>query len=126
MTIHFYLRYHTHVGQALFISGNNEYLGNNDSAGAAEMSYYNNDYWHVKLELPAGFDDTVIYQYFLKDTDGSEIFDGEENRAIDLSLMNANTISVYDMWNGANNLGNVFFTRAFNKVLLNLVTKTKT
>jgi len=126
MTIHFYLRYHTQFGQALFISGNNDFLGNNDATKAVELSYYNDDYWHVKIELPVDFDDTVLYKYFLKDKDGAEIFDGEENRAIDLSLTNAATISVYDMWNGENNLGNVFFTRAFHKVLLSGVTKIKT
>ena len=125
MTIHFYLRYYTHPGQALFISGNNDFLGNDETAKAVEMSYYNNDFWHVEIELPKDFDDTVLYKYFLKDKDGSEIFDGEENRAIDLSTINAANISVYDMWNGANNLGNVFFTRAFNKVLLANVTKIK-
>jgi len=126
MTIHFYLRYHTEFGQVLCISGNNDFLGNNDPANAVNLSYYDDDYWHVKIEFPADFDDTVIYKYFLKDKDGSEIFDGEENRTIDLSLINAKAISVYDMWNGANNLGNVFFTRAFSKVLLTNVTKIKT
>ena len=77
------------------------------------------------MEFPADFDDTVLYKYFLKDTDGTEIFDGEDNRAIDLSVLSSKTISVYDVWNGANNLGNVFFTRAFNKVLLYNVTKIK-
>src|SRR6185437_1691660 len=125
MTIHFYLRYYTHPGQALFISGNNDFLGNDETAKAVEMSYYNNDFWHVEIELPKDFDDTVLYKYFLKDKDGSEIFDGEENREIDLSTINAANISVYDMWNGANNLENVFFTRAFNKVLLANVTKIK-
>ncbi len=126
MTIHFYLRYHTQFGQVLFISGNEDFLGNNDTAKAVELSYYNDDCWHVKIKLPADFDDTVLYKYFLKDKDGTEIFDGEENREIDLSLINAATISVYDMWNGENNLGNVFFTRAFNKVLLSSITKIKT
>jgi 4-alpha-glucanotransferase len=126
MMIHFNLRYHTKFGQSLFISGNNDFLGNDDTSRAVEMSYYNDDYWHIKIELPAGFDDTVLYKYFLKDIDGSEIFDGEDDRAIDLSLVKAKTISVYDTWNGANNLGNVFFTRAFIQVLLNNVTKIKT
>ncbi|MGH2566048.1 MAG: carbohydrate-binding module family 20 domain-containing protein, partial [Ginsengibacter sp.] len=126
MTIHFYLRYHTHPGQSLFISGNNDFLGNNDTAKAVGLSYYNDDYWYLKVEFPEGFDDTVLYSYFLGDNDGSQIFDGEENRAIDLSIIHANAISVYDVWNGANNLGNVFFTRAFNKVLLTNVTKVKT
>ncbi|HSQ43343.1 MAG TPA: CBM20 domain-containing protein [Ginsengibacter sp.] len=123
MTIHFYLRYHTEFGQILCISGNNDFLGNNDPANAVNLSYYNDDYWHVKIEFPEDFDDTIIYKYFLKDKDGSEIFDGEENRAIDLSLLNAKTISVYDMWNGANNLGNVFLPGLFQKCCLRMFLK---
>ena len=123
MTIHFYLRYHTQFGQVLFISGNEDFLGNNDTAKAVELSYYNDDYWHLKIELPQNFDDVVLYKYFLKDKDGSEIFDGEENRDIDLSLISAKTISVLDIWNAASNSANVFFTRAFNQVLLLNVTK---
>ena len=126
LTIHFYLRYHTVFGQVLCISGNNDFLGNNDPANAVELSWFNNDYWHVKIELPSGFDDTVLYKYFLRDKDGSEIFDGEENRAIDLSAISAKTISVIDTWNAAGDLGNVFFTRPFSKVLLTDITKIKT
>jgi 4-alpha-glucanotransferase len=126
MTIHFYLRYHTVFGQVLCISGNNDFLGNNDPAQAVELSWFNNDYWYVKIELPSGFDDTVLYKYFLRDKDGSEIFDGEENRAIDLSTISAKTISVIDTWNAAGDLGNVFFTRPFSKVLLTDITKIKT
>ncbi len=126
MTIHFYLKYYTHFGQSLFITGNNDYLGNNNRDAAIELSFYNNDYWHAKIEFPKDFDDTVLYKYFLKDTDGSIIFDGEENRVIDLSLIRTGFITMYDTWNGANTVGNVFFTRAFNKVLLNKVTKIKT
>ena len=126
MTIHFYLRYHTVFGQVLCISGNNDFLGNNDPAQAVELSWFNNDYWYVKIELPSGFDDTVLYKYFLRDKDGSEIFDGEENRAIDLSAISAKTISVLDTWNAAGDLGNVFFTRPFSKVLLTDITKIKT
>ena len=126
MTIHFYLRYHTVFGQVLCISGNNDFLGNNDPAQAVELSWFNNDYWYVKIELPSGFDDTVLYKYFLRDKDDSEIFDGEENRAIDLSAISAKTISVLDTWNAAGDLGNVFFTRPFSKVLLTDITKIKT
>jgi 4-alpha-glucanotransferase len=125
MTIHFYLKYHTEFGQTLLISGNNDFLGNNDSAGAIELSYFNNDYWYLKIELPYGFDDTVLYKYILRDKDGSEIFDGEENRSIDLSLICEKSITVIDTWNAASNLGNVFFTRLFNKVLLAHLTKVK-
>ena len=125
MTIHFYLRYHTEFGQALFISGNNEFLGNNDSIRAVALSYFNNDYWHATIELPFNFDDTILYKYILRDKDGAEIFDGEENRSVDLSLIHAKSIEVIDIWNAASNLGNVFFTRPFDKVLLSEITKVK-
>jgi 4-alpha-glucanotransferase len=123
MTIHFYLRYHTKFGEAFFISGNNDFLGNNDPAKAVELAYLNNDYWHLKIELPESFDDTILYRYFLKDQNCSETFDGEENRAIDLSVNNAKTVDLYDTWNPASDIRNVFFTRAFSKVLLSKITK---
>ncbi|MDQ6902553.1 MAG: CBM20 domain-containing protein, partial [Bacteroidota bacterium] len=125
MTIHFYLGFHTVFGQVLCISGNNDLMGNNDSDSAKELSFLNEDYWHVKIELPAGFDDTIIYKYFLRDKDGAIVFDGEENRAIDLSEIKSQSICVYDAWNGAGDLGNVFFTRPFSQVLLEHVTKIK-
>ena len=109
MSIHFFIRYHTNPGEALFISGNNDVLGNNDAAKAMELMYFNHDYWHAKIEFPESFDDTVLYKYFLKDTDGSEIYDGEENRSIDLSVINKASIIVYDTWNAAGEIGNVFF-----------------
>ena len=125
MTIHFYLRYHTEFGQDLFISGNNDFLGNNNPAQAIELNYFNDDFWHLKIELPQNFDDIVLYKYFLKDKDGSEIFDGEENRAIDLSVGHPQTITVFDMWNAASDTGNIFFSRPFGRVLLPGVTKVK-
>ncbi|MEO8763676.1 MAG: 4-alpha-glucanotransferase [Ginsengibacter sp.] len=125
MTIHFYLKYHTEFGQALYIFGNNDFLGNNDAAAAVELSYFNNDYWHLKIDFPKNFDDIVLYKYFLKDKDGSGIFDGEESRAIDLSLIRVEAVSVFDTWNDASNSANVFFTRAFSKVLLPGVIKVK-
>ncbi|MEP6927621.1 MAG: 4-alpha-glucanotransferase [Ginsengibacter sp.] len=125
MIIHFYLRYHTEFGQTLFISGNNDFLGNNISTQATELSYFNEDYWHLKIELPKDFDDVIFYKYFLRDKDGTEIFDGEENRSIDLSVIKVKTISLFDVWNAASNISNVFFTRPFNEVLLSHVTKIK-
>ena len=65
MSIHFYIKYHTKPGQALFISGNNDVLGNNDATKALALSYLNSDYWHAKIEFPVDFDDTVLYKYFL-------------------------------------------------------------
>ncbi len=125
MTIHFYLRYHTNFGQTLFITGNSDLLGNHDAAKAVEMSFYNNDYWHVKIDLPDHFDDTVSYTYFLKDADGTEVFDGEENRSLDFSSLASGSIAVWDVWNGGNDFRNAYFTRAFSKVLLSHVARVR-
>lgn len=125
MTIDFYVRFHTRYGQVLSISGNNDFLGNNEPSKAIELSWYNNDYWHLQMEFPEDFDDTILYRYILKEEDGTEIVDGEESRFIDVSQMDTKSICVYDTWNAANDIRNVFFTRAFNKVLLDPVTKFK-
>lgn len=125
MTIHFYLRYHTVFGQDLYISGNNEYLGDNDSSKAVKLSWYNDDFWHLSLQLPDDFDDTILYNYILKDKNGMEIFDGEESRFIDLSIFKKKSFTIIDTWNAAGNIGNVFFTRPFSKILLSPVAKTK-
>ncbi len=125
MMIHFYLRYHTEFGQNLFILGNNDFLGNNDPAQAAGLLYLNDDFWHLELEFPQNFDDIVLYRYFLRDKDGSETFDGEESRGIDLSVTYGKTITVFDMWNVASDPTNAFFTRPFSQVLLPAVTRVK-
>ena len=74
-----------------------------------ELSYFNNDYWHLKIEFPRDFDDVILYKYFLKDNDGSEIFDGEENRAIDLSVINAETIIVFLIYGMRPEIREMFF-----------------
>jgi 4-alpha-glucanotransferase len=125
MTIQFYLRYHTHFGQTLLIVGNNKYLGDNDSSKALSLSYFNEDFWKVTIPFPDDFDDNIHYKYILKDKDGTEIFDGEENRFLDVSLRRRKNYTIIDTWNAAGDIGNVFFSMAFSKVLLPPVSKIK-
>jgi 4-alpha-glucanotransferase len=123
MKISFYIRYSTVFGEELFITGNNEFLGDNDSSKSIPLVWYNEDFWRVIINFPDDFDDIIHYKYILKDKKGIEIFDGEENRYIHISSVNSNSYSVFDTWNPAGNVGNVFFTRAFSKILLPPVTK---
>lgn len=125
MKINFYIRYHTTFGEELFISGNNKFLGDNDPSKAVPLKWFNEDFWHIGIDFPEDFDDNIHYKYILKDTKGVQIFDGEENRFIDLSSKKIRSFSVFDTWNAAGNVWNVFFTRAFRKVLLPEVTKIK-
>jgi len=125
MKISFYIRYYTVFGEELFISGNNRFLGDNEPSKAVALKWYNEDFWSVTIYFPDDFDDNIQYKYILKDKKGVQIFDGEENRFIDLSLKKTDSYSVFDTWNAAGNVWNVFFTRAFSKVLLPPVTKIK-
>lgn len=125
MKINFYLRYHTVFGEELFITGNNKFLGDNNSANAIRLHWYNDDFWMVTIDFPDDFDDEIHYKYILKDIKGVEIFDGEENRFIDLSVRKQKSYSVFDTWNSAGNVWNVFFTTAFSKILLPPITKVK-
>ncbi len=51
MTIHFYLRFHTHFGQTLLVSGDIDALGNDKIADAFPLTYYNHEFWHGSIEL---------------------------------------------------------------------------
>lgn len=125
MKISFYLRYYTVMGEQIFIIGNNKFLADNNPENAVPLRWYNNDFWMVTIDFPDDFDDEIHYKYILKDTKGIEIFDGEEDRFIDLSTKKQNTYSIFDTWNSAGNLWNVFFTKPFSKILLPPVTKLK-
>ncbi|MEO6637578.1 MAG: 4-alpha-glucanotransferase [Ginsengibacter sp.] len=125
MTINFSLKFYTKFGQALFVSGNNEFLGNNEISKAVELSYIDSETWGISLELAEGDDNIILYKYLLRDLDGTVIFDGEENRALDLTAVKAKSVSVIDAWNADSNVGNVFFTRPFSEVLLPPLPKNK-
>jgi len=125
MKISFYLKYATVFGEELFILGNNKFLGDNDPCQLIPLEWYNEDFWRVIIDFPEDFDDFVHYKYVLKDKKGVQIFDGEENRFINISTKKTTSYSVFDVWNAAGNVWNVFFTRAFSKILLSPVTKIK-
>ncbi|MDQ6761318.1 MAG: 4-alpha-glucanotransferase, partial [Bacteroidota bacterium] len=125
MTIYFSVKFYTHPGQALLLSGNNEFLGNGEIKNAVELNYIDPETWGVSMELPDGLDGVILYKYLLSDIDGSVIFDGEDNRSIDLSMVKVKSITVLDTWNADSNVGNVFFTRPFSEVLLPPLSKIK-
>ncbi|MEO5908809.1 MAG: 4-alpha-glucanotransferase, partial [Ginsengibacter sp.] len=125
MKIDFYIRYHTIFGEQLFISGNNEFLGDYDPEKAILLKWFNEDFWTITIDFPENFDDNINYKYILKDIKDVMIFDGEENRFINLSSKKVKSYSVFDTWNAAGNVWNVFFTRAFSKILLPPLSKIK-
>ena len=119
MKLQFYLRFHTQVGQSLWISGNTEELGNQEPARAVPMEFLNEEFWQFSLELKKkGLGKGIIYKYYLKNEDGELISEWGHDRVIDLYRKELQEIQIVDTWNHAGEYENVFFSLPFTNVLL--------
>lgn len=126
MTIHFFIKYHTSFGESLLLTGDHVLLGDGDPTQAVAMEYYNDTFWHAVIEFPANKTEQkkksllsrITYRYILRGTDGINIFEGEDDRYVELTGREDVSISMVDTWNAPGEVENVFFTEAFNKVLL--------
>jgi 4-alpha-glucanotransferase len=118
MRIQFYLRFYTHSGQNLFISGNTDELGNNEPGKAFPINYLNDEFWHGSLETDTSKAAKIQYNYFLKNADGTIVNEWGDDRIIDISKSGIEEIQVIDTWNHAGEFENAFFTAPFQHTLL--------
>ena len=119
MILHFYLRYSTKFGQTMLVSGNTAALGNNDLSRAFSLEYLNEQLWHGSVEIdPKLLEGPLNYKYILHDEKEEEILEFGDDRIVDLQKVRAEKIIFTDTWNHAGLVENVFFTAAFQDVLL--------
>lgn len=119
MILHFYLRYSTRFGQAIFVSGNTKVLGNDDITKPFALTYLNDQLWHGSAEIdPGDLDKAVTYRYMLKDENGELLTEFGNDRVFELSITKASKLVIYDTWNYAGEYENAFFTAPFTNVLL--------
>ena len=119
MILHFYLRYSTKFGQAIFVSGNTPALGNDDGTNPFALTYLNDQLWHGSAEVnPKDINEPVCYRYMLKDENGDLLTEFGNDRIIELNKTKASKIVAYDTWNYAGEYENAFFTAPFTDVLL--------
>ena len=125
MTIHFFIKYRTSFGESLFITGDHALVGDGDLQKALPMAWFNDAFWHAIVEFPIPkvegkklTPEKISYRYFVKDNLGINVFEGEVDRYVELSKSGKESVSVIVTWNAAGDLENVFFTKAFNEVLL--------
>ncbi|HEY8398015.1 MAG TPA: 4-alpha-glucanotransferase, partial [Flavihumibacter sp.] len=112
MTIQFYLRFHTRMGQELLIAG----LPNQQEP--LKMSWYNNDYWFASIELDPMQLDGFTYHYLLKEDDGRVLHEWGQDRSFHAKWAGFPEIQVVDTWNYAGDYENAFYTAPFRKTLL--------
>jgi 4-alpha-glucanotransferase len=119
MRLQFYLRFHTQVGQSLWISGNAEELGNDDPQQALALEYLNEEFWQATIEIrKKDVEKSIRYKYFLKNEDGELIGEWGNDRLVDVFRKELQEIQMVDTWNHAGEYENVFFSLPFKNVLL--------
>ena len=89
MKVTFHLKYDSHWGEELFLTGNVEKLGSWNPDKALAMRYVNNGYWSVDVEL--NDTETIEYKYIIKENEQFR-WEARENRH-----WNGN-ISVWDVF----------------------------
>ncbi|MCW3118554.1 MAG: 4-alpha-glucanotransferase [Chitinophagaceae bacterium] len=127
MKIQFYLRYHTEVGQSLWISQTGHLAGDASPANVFSMTFLNQDFWQAELELSLKPKESFAYKYFLKNKDDEIVEEWGHDRIIDPCKSPVMETIVIDTWNYAGEFENVFFTAPYQSSLLKVhSSKTKT
>jgi 4-alpha-glucanotransferase len=120
MKITIRLRYHTHLGQTLFLCGEHEALGGGRQENAVALRYLNNEFWEATIELPesARPKTPLSYYFFVRNPDGSIVEDfGGDRKLVPARLISQETV-VIDSWNDLATVENIYSTEPFKNVLL--------
>ncbi len=120
MKLIFRLRFHTKVGQSLWLTGNHPLLGDGRADRALPLEFFNAESWQAALNLPAGVipDAAITYNYILRNADGSSVQDWGNDRVINVASFKQDEILIIDSWNNAGAVENAFYTEPFQNVLL--------
>ena len=118
MKVQFYLRFQTEFGDSLLISGNTDELGNDDLSKGLPMTYFNEEFWGVTIELKRKKINQLQYRYVFKTKDGEIIPEFGNDRTADLVKNGIAELQFMDTWNHAGEYENTFYTAPFQKTLL--------
>jgi len=79
MRLTFQLRFHTHPGQSLLLTGNHEFFGDGEPAKALPLHYLNSEVWQLIIVFPARTapNSDITYNYILREADGCMLEDWE-------------------------------------------------
>ncbi|MEO5996510.1 MAG: 4-alpha-glucanotransferase [Chitinophagaceae bacterium] len=118
MTIHFYLRYHTEIGQSIALHQTTEDAGKKRSSDVVPMQYLDNEFWHTAIETDNAKGIKIRYSYSVTNASGDQLMEGENDRLLDITKSSMEVIECIDTWNVPGAYENAFFTSPFQQVLL--------
>ena len=83
------------------------------------MQYLDEQTWTATLPVDAGFgNEPVVYNYLLKEPDGSYLYDAGSDKTIDTNSYTSEKVNIVDSWNVTGYYENAFYTEPFKEVLL--------
>ena len=114
------LKFKTSYGQQLYITGNHPIFGDGDINKAMPMQYLNHEYWAASIDFSKEnlTNTNIIYNYVLKNLDGSIQYDCGNDKCFNPSNITVNELQINDSWNYTGYVENAFYTQAFANVLL--------
>ncbi|WP_106529423.1 4-alpha-glucanotransferase [Chitinophaga niastensis] len=112
--LRFYLRYHTHYGQDIYLLGNVPLLGNDVPQHAHRMQWLSEDWWYTDIQLAPGEIFTLQYQYILKELEDI-VYEGAV-RAFTIMPGFHRELVFTDTWNDAAQRENAWLTAPFTRV----------
>jgi len=98
--ITFQLKYSTRFGQRIFITGNNDILGNGNIEKALPLQYFNHEYWYAEVQLPVTTKN-IAYNYLVVNEDGSILREEGSENVLNTGKLNADEVLIADTWNAA-------------------------
>src|SRR5579859_1499321 len=120
MRLTFQLRFHTHPGQSLWLTGAHEIFGNENLEESIPLQFLDSETWQVTLVIPQAAvpDADISYYYFLRETDGTIWRDWGNDRILNLSSYALRELQIIDSWNHPGFYENALYTEPFKDVLL--------
>jgi 4-alpha-glucanotransferase len=118
--ITFQVRFYTHPGQSLYVTGKHSLLGDNNFEKAFPLNYLNAEYWSGSLEIPDSqqLSEDISYKYILKNNDDTITEEWGEDKVIQPLQYTAKEVLLADSWNASSFIENTFYTEPFQQVLL--------
>ena len=118
LKIKFIITYYTKPGQTLYITAEHPLFGNGNAGEALPMQFLDEQHWHAELTINKDeLTKDVVYNYLLKEEDGTVVYDGGKEKKLTPSVYTRQTITLVDAWDFAGFYDNAFFTEPFKNVL---------
>ncbi|MBC9930221.1 4-alpha-glucanotransferase [Chitinophaga qingshengii] len=111
--IRFYLRYHTHYGQELYLLGNIPALGNDVPHQALRLQWENDEWWTATIHINTTEPFVLQYQYIFKELEEIAYEGGIREILLDPAQ---GTYHCIDSWNYAGQTENAWQTAPFTRV----------